>query len=90
MRYRPAEWERLGSLLPIVAALTLFTSCNARMNDSDNVGSLTQVVRFTTEEGTWMNVDVSPDGKTILFDRFATYSEPRSVISRGRGAEESL
>lgn len=25
-------------------------------------------VEFTTDEGTWMNVDVSPDGRTILFD----------------------
>jgi imidazolonepropionase-like amidohydrolase/Tol biopolymer transport system component len=25
-------------------------------------------VNFTTDEGTWMNVDVSPDGKTIVFD----------------------
>jgi Tol biopolymer transport system component/imidazolonepropionase-like amidohydrolase len=25
-------------------------------------------VEFTTEEGTWMSVDVSPDGGTILFD----------------------
>lgn len=25
-------------------------------------------VKFTTSEGTWMSVDVSPDGKTIAFD----------------------
>ena len=25
-------------------------------------------VEFTTAEGTWMSVDVSPDGKTVLFD----------------------
>ena len=28
----------------------------------------TRVVRFQTTEGTWMSVDVSPDGKTIVFD----------------------
>ncbi len=27
-----------------------------------------QDVRFTVDEGTWMNLDVSPDGKTIAFD----------------------
>ena len=27
-----------------------------------------QSVQFTTDEGTWMNLDVSPDGKTIVFD----------------------
>ena len=25
-------------------------------------------ISFTTDEGTWMNLDVSPDGKTIVFD----------------------
>jgi imidazolonepropionase-like amidohydrolase/Tol biopolymer transport system component len=28
-------------------------------------------VDFTTREGTWMSVDVSPDGKTIVFDLLA-------------------
>jgi imidazolonepropionase-like amidohydrolase/Tol biopolymer transport system component len=27
-----------------------------------------QDVKFTTDEGTWMNLDVSPDGKNIVFD----------------------
>lgn len=26
------------------------------------------VVKFTTDEGTWMSLDVSPDGQTIVFD----------------------
>ena len=25
-------------------------------------------IEFTTSEGTWMSLDISPDGKTILFD----------------------
>src|SRR5918999_292729 len=25
-------------------------------------------VRFTTDEGTWMSLDVSPDGRTVVFD----------------------
>ena len=28
----------------------------------------TRTVRFTTERGSWMSVDVSPDGSTIVFD----------------------
>src|SRR5687768_8729333 len=28
----------------------------------------TRTISFTTSEGTWMSVDVSPDGNTILFD----------------------
>lgn len=27
-----------------------------------------KTIRFTTDEGTWMNLDVSPDGKQIAFD----------------------
>ncbi|WP_203292652.1 amidohydrolase family protein [Luteirhabdus pelagi] len=35
--------------------------------------------KFTTDEGTWMNLDVSPDGKTIVFDMLGDiYSMPIS------------
>ena len=36
-------------------------------------------VSFTTKEGTWMNLDVSPDGQTIVFDLLGDiYSMPIS------------
>src|SRR5205085_8393980 len=28
----------------------------------------TRTISFTTDEGTWMSLDVSPDGSTIIFD----------------------
>ena len=36
-------------------------------------------ISFTTDEGTWMNLDVSPDGKTIAFDMLGdVYTMPIS------------
>jgi len=35
--------------------------------------------KFTTDEGTWMNLDVSPNGQTIVFDMLGDiYSIPIS------------
>ncbi|NUO84132.1 PD40 domain-containing protein, partial [candidate division KSB1 bacterium] len=37
----------------------------------------TKEIAFTTDEGTWMNLDVSPDGKEIVFDLLGDiYSMP--------------
>jgi Tol biopolymer transport system component/imidazolonepropionase-like amidohydrolase len=36
--------------------------------DVNNPGGPSKEVAFTTNEGTWMNVDISPDGKDLVFD----------------------
>ncbi len=36
--------------------------------DVNNAFTDTKEVNFTVDEGTWMNLDVSPDGKQIVFD----------------------
>ena len=42
-------------------------------------------VEFTTDEGTWMSLDVSPDGQTILFDLLGDiYTLPVAGGAAGR------
>jgi len=40
----------------------------AKKWDVANPEGPSKTINFTTDEGTWMNLDVSPDGKTIVFD----------------------
>ena len=63
-----------------IALLLLFTLNISTAQDSEKIKDSTKKatkelpleptrkVKFTTEKGTWMSVDVSPDGKTIMFD----------------------
>jgi Tol biopolymer transport system component len=49
---------------------------------------VTRVVRFDTQEGTWISLDVSPDGGTVIFDLLGDiYSIPasggRALLIRG-------
>jgi Tol biopolymer transport system component/imidazolonepropionase-like amidohydrolase len=47
------------------------TKADEKKKDAWNVETslpATKTIRFTTTEGTWMNLDVSPDGRTIVFD----------------------
>ena len=43
----------------------------------------TREIDFTTSEGTWMSVDISPDGRWLLFDLLAQLSlQPGDAIVR--------
>src|SRR5262245_8096324 len=47
-----------------------FSQADSARRDRTNTLPLvtTRTVRFTIDQGTWMSVDVSPDGSTIVFD----------------------
>ena len=50
------------------------TRLQSLVQRTDSAWNVTQArgrvyeVDFTTDEGTWMSVDVSPDGRTLIFD----------------------
>src|ERR1700742_4762882 len=51
--------------------ILLFFSINLsaqKWNVEAPAGAPQKKVTINTDEGTWMNLDVSPDGKTIVFD----------------------
>lgn len=55
----------------IILLLLLTIECySEEKNDWDvnNPPGEEKVVEFTVNEGTWMNLDVSPDGQTVVFD----------------------
>jgi Tol biopolymer transport system component len=65
-------------LLPAIALATLLgPAATARAQGTDAAAARgsselplkpARNVRFTTTEGTWMSLDVSPDGRTLVFD----------------------
>ena len=59
-------------LLIIVTSLTLQAQDKKKeewkVNDPPGDGWNWKDVNFTTDEGTWMSLDVSPNGQTIVFD----------------------
>ena len=57
----------VASLLFSISALAQPAS-KPKEWDVNNPPGPSKEVRFTTDEGTWMNLDVSPDGKQIVFD----------------------
>ncbi|HXI01290.1 MAG TPA: amidohydrolase family protein [Sphingobacteriaceae bacterium] len=54
-----------------VFTFILYTQIQAQQAAKWNVektSAPSKSIRFTTNEGTWMNLDISPDGKDIIFD----------------------
>jgi len=66
----------LARHVPVLALATVLTSAAllppllAAQDSSARapVPATPRTLRFTTDEGTWMSLDVSPDGRTIVFD----------------------
>ncbi len=56
--------------LVVVAPSSLIAQTEADTTKWDVAAAIgpTKTVRFTVTEGTWMNVDVAPDGREIVFD----------------------
>ena len=61
--------------------------------DVENPGGPQKEVAFTVNEGTWMNLDVSPDGKDIVFDLLGdiyimpSAGGPAKVLRQGKAME---
>ncbi|MEO6151133.1 MAG: amidohydrolase family protein [Mucilaginibacter sp.] len=69
------------------------TPIHAQKWNVENTSGPPKKVTITTDEGTWMNLDVSPDGKTIVFDLLGDiYAIPltggkATILAGGRASE---
>ena len=59
--------KKIATLLVVVLGVSAQAQDQAKWSVAAPLGP-TQTISFDTSEGTWMNVDVSPDGAQIVFD----------------------
>ncbi len=83
MRTLPALLASSALLVAGANAQTPVRTDSTRRDPTNTLPLVTsRTVRFTTDQGTWMSVDVSPDGSTIVFDHLGDlYTVP---IAGGR------
>ncbi|MFT4667275.1 MAG: imidazolonepropionase-like amidohydrolase/Tol biopolymer transport system component [Polaribacter sp.] len=67
--YQPILLKNLHLLFLLLLTSSLFAQEKEDKKwDVNNPPGEYKEVEFSTSEGTWMNLDISPDGKTIAFD----------------------
>jgi Tol biopolymer transport system component len=59
---------QLGALAPGAAAQTPADTTRRTAPDTELPLIPTRPLKFTTDEGTWMSLDLAPDGRMIVFD----------------------
>jgi hypothetical protein len=85
---RSSRHATLGVLLALTTATTSSLAAQtAAQNDSSAKAAArtstlplitTRTLKFTTDEGSWISLDVSPNGQTIVFDLLGDlYQESR-------------
>src|ERR1700687_1314444 len=67
---RNRNFSSCRAALVSVALLYLVAAADAKISDDTNGLPLKpeRTLSFSTTEGTWLSLDVSPDGKRIVFD----------------------
>ena len=71
-----SPWLRLRGIPALLAVLALAGSPAPLRAQSE--GAEQRTIEFTVEEGTWLSLDVSPDGRTIVFELLGeVYELPR-------------
>jgi imidazolonepropionase-like amidohydrolase/Tol biopolymer transport system component len=74
----------IGALLFVIGQPGPLPSQPAPRWDIDQPLTSPRVISFETDEGTWMNVDVSPDGRTLVFDLLGEiYTMPVAGVRDG-------
>jgi Tol biopolymer transport system component/imidazolonepropionase-like amidohydrolase len=87
--------NRLLSLATLFVVATPLAAQTPARWDVNAPRSTGRDVSFTTTEGTWMSVDVSPDGRTLVFDLMGDiYTMPlaggAATLIRGGAAYETM